>query len=92
MIRKIAIFTVLVVTLAAAIVLPFWKSDAAQQRSPEGSHKDLQTALYQTSTFVWLAGANSTTWTSVRLRASNARWRTLSLALALPRLNNFVRL
>ncbi|HEU4794828.1 MAG TPA: hypothetical protein VFT02_04310, partial [Pyrinomonadaceae bacterium] len=37
MIRKIAIFTVLVVTLAAAIVLPFWKSDAAQQRSPEGS-------------------------------------------------------
>src|SRR5688572_27086351 len=32
MIRKFLIFTVLAVTAAAAIVLPLWKSDAAQQR------------------------------------------------------------
>ena len=31
MIRKILIFTVLAVAAAAAIVLPLWKSDAAQQ-------------------------------------------------------------
>ena len=41
MIRKILIFTVLAVAAAAAIVLPLWKSDAAQQRtsigSPQGS-------------------------------------------------------
>ena len=41
MIRKILIFTVLTVTAAAAVVLPLWKSDAAQQRtvpaSPQGS-------------------------------------------------------
>ena len=41
MIRKILIFTVLAVTAAAAIVLPLWKSDAAQQQtsigSPQGS-------------------------------------------------------
>src|SRR5215216_5288143 len=40
MIRKILIFTVLAVAVAAAIVLPLWKSDAAQQRtsirSPQG--------------------------------------------------------
>ena len=33
MIRKILIFTVLAVAAAAAIVLPLWKSDAAQQRT-----------------------------------------------------------
>ena len=41
MIRKILIFTVLVVAAAAAVVLPFWKSNAAPQRtvigSPQGS-------------------------------------------------------
>ena len=31
MIRKIFVFTVLAMTAAAAIVLPLWKSDAAQQ-------------------------------------------------------------
>src|SRR5215216_4757373 len=36
MIRKILIFTVLAVAAAAAIVLPLWKSDAAQQRTPIG--------------------------------------------------------
>jgi hypothetical protein len=34
MIRKIVIFTVLAVAAVAAIVLPVWKSDAAQQRTP----------------------------------------------------------
>ena len=33
MIRKILIFTVLAVAATAAIVLPLWKSDAAQQRT-----------------------------------------------------------
>src|SRR5687768_12091794 len=37
MIRKILIFTVLAVAATAAIVLPLWKSDAAQQRTPSGS-------------------------------------------------------
>jgi hypothetical protein len=37
MIRKILIFTVLTVAVAAAIVLPLWKSDAAQQRTSTGS-------------------------------------------------------
>ena len=41
MIRKILIFIVLTVTAAAAVVLPLWKSDAAQQPtitgSPQGS-------------------------------------------------------
>jgi Zn-dependent metalloprotease len=37
MIRKILIFTVVVVAIAAAIVLPLWKSDAAQQRTSTGS-------------------------------------------------------
>ena len=37
MIRKLLIFTVLAVSVAAAIVLPVWKSDAAQQRTPVGS-------------------------------------------------------
>lgn len=37
MIRKILIFTVLVVAAAAAIVLPSWKSEAAQQRTVTGS-------------------------------------------------------
>jgi hypothetical protein len=41
MIRKFLIFTVLTVAAAAAIVLPFWKSDAAQQspsiETPRGS-------------------------------------------------------
>ncbi len=37
MIRKILIFTVLLVAAAAAIVLPLWKSDAAQQRTPLGA-------------------------------------------------------
>jgi len=37
MIRKILIFTVLTVAAAAAIVLPLWKSDAAQQRTVTGS-------------------------------------------------------
>ena len=36
MIRKIFIFTVLAVTAAAAIVLPLWKSDAAQQPTSVG--------------------------------------------------------
>ena len=39
MIRKILIFTVLAGAAAAAIVLPFWKSDAAPQRTPIGSPK-----------------------------------------------------
>ncbi len=39
MIRKIFIFTVLVVAAAAAIVLPFWKSDAAPQQTSTGSPK-----------------------------------------------------
>ena len=39
MIRKILIFTVLAVTAAAAIVLPLWKSDAAQQQPSTGSPK-----------------------------------------------------
>ena len=39
MIRKILIFTVLVGTAAAAIVLPLWKSDAAQPQSPISSAK-----------------------------------------------------
>ena len=39
MIRKSLIFTVLVVAAAAAIVLPLWKSDAAQQRTSTGSAK-----------------------------------------------------
>src|SRR5215213_468495 len=34
MIRRILISTVLAVAVAAAIVLPLWKSDAAQQRTP----------------------------------------------------------
>ena len=37
MIRKILIFTVLAVAAAAAVVLPLWKSDAAQQRTSTGS-------------------------------------------------------
>ena len=37
MIRKFLIFTVLAVAAAAAIVLPLWKSDAAQQRTLPGS-------------------------------------------------------
>ena len=41
MIRKILIFTVLAVAAAATIVLPLWKSDAAQPQpstgSPQGS-------------------------------------------------------
>jgi Zn-dependent metalloprotease len=36
MIRKILILTVLAVAVAAAIVLPLWKSDAAQQRTSIG--------------------------------------------------------
>jgi Zn-dependent metalloprotease len=36
MIRKLLIFTVLAVAIAAAVVLPLWKSDAAQQRTPIG--------------------------------------------------------
>lgn len=36
MIRKILIFTVLAVAVAAAIVLPVWKSDAAQPQTPTG--------------------------------------------------------
>lgn len=39
MIRKTLIFTVLAVAAAAAIVLPLWKSDAAQQRTLPGSPK-----------------------------------------------------
>ena len=37
MIRKILIFTVLAVAAAAAIVLPLWKSDAAQQPTSPGA-------------------------------------------------------
>ena len=37
MIRKILIFTVLAVAAAAAVVLPLWKSDAAQQRTVTGT-------------------------------------------------------
>jgi hypothetical protein len=37
MFRKIFIFTVLAVAAAAAIVLPSWKSEAAQQRTPLGT-------------------------------------------------------
>jgi Zn-dependent metalloprotease len=37
MIRKFLIFTVVAVAAAAAIVLPLWKSDAAQQRTPPAS-------------------------------------------------------
>src|SRR4026209_2037874 len=33
MIRKFLIFTVLAATAAVAVVLPLWKSDAAQQRT-----------------------------------------------------------
>jgi Zn-dependent metalloprotease len=39
MIRKILIFTVLAVAAAAAVVLPLWKSNAAQERTPTGSAK-----------------------------------------------------
>ena len=39
MIRKFLIFTVLAVAAAAAIVMPLWKSDAAQQRTSIGSPK-----------------------------------------------------
>ena len=39
MIRKILIFTVLAVAAAATVVLPLWKSDAAQQRTSIGSPK-----------------------------------------------------
>jgi Zn-dependent metalloprotease len=39
MIRKVLIFTVLVVVAAAAIVLPLWKSDAAPQQTSTGSQK-----------------------------------------------------
>lgn len=39
MIRRILIFTVLAVAAAAAIVLPSWKSDAAQQRTSIGIQK-----------------------------------------------------
>jgi len=39
MIRRILIFTGLAVAAAAAIVLPVWKSDAAQQRSSIGSQR-----------------------------------------------------
>jgi len=39
MIRKTLIFTVLAVVAAAAIVLPLWKSDAAQQRTSIGFQK-----------------------------------------------------
>jgi len=39
MIRKILIFAVLTVAAAAAIVLPFWKSDAAPQQTSIGSQK-----------------------------------------------------
>src|ERR1041385_9141803 len=37
MIRKILIFTVLAVAAAAAVVLPFWKSNSAPQRTVTGS-------------------------------------------------------
>src|SRR5512133_1318133 len=37
MIRKILIFTVLAVAAAATIVLPLWKSDAAQQPTSTGA-------------------------------------------------------
>jgi Zn-dependent metalloprotease len=36
MIRKILIFTVVAVAIAAATLLPSWKSDAAQQQTPTG--------------------------------------------------------
>ncbi len=39
MIRKILIFTVLAVAAAAAMVLPLWKSDAAQKRTLIGPQK-----------------------------------------------------
>src|SRR5215216_4589915 len=39
MIRRILIFTVLAVAAAAAIVLPFWKSDAAPQQTSVGAQK-----------------------------------------------------
>ncbi len=39
MIRKMLIFTVLVVAAAAAIVFPLWKSDAAQQQTSIGSQR-----------------------------------------------------
>src|ERR1041384_5428693 len=39
MIRKILIFTVIAVPVAAAIALPLWKSDAAQQRTSLGAQK-----------------------------------------------------
>src|SRR5678815_4506620 len=45
MIRKILIFTVLAGAAAAAIVLPLWKSDAAQQRTPPGSQRSAGRAL-----------------------------------------------
>src|SRR5215212_11462304 len=35
--RKFLIFTVLAIAAVAAIVLPLWKSDAAQQRTSTGS-------------------------------------------------------
>ena len=42
MIRKILIVTVLAVAAAAAIVLPLWKSDAAQQPTPPGAPQGCQ--------------------------------------------------
>jgi hypothetical protein len=45
MIRKILIFTVVAGAAAAAIVLPLWKSDAAQQRTPMGAPPDLLAAI-----------------------------------------------
>ena len=39
MIRKILIFTVLAVAVAAAVVLPLWKSDAAQQPKSGGTQQ-----------------------------------------------------
>src|SRR6185369_18074865 len=41
MIRKILIFTVLAMFAAAAVVLPLWKSDAAQQRTVGSSSRAL---------------------------------------------------
>jgi Zn-dependent metalloprotease len=45
MIRKIFIFTVLAVAAAAAVVLPLWKSDAAQQQTSTGSPRSAGRAL-----------------------------------------------
>jgi hypothetical protein len=89
MIRKILIFTVLAVTAAAAIVLPLWKSDAAQQRTSIGSPASRALPNFD------IRLTDRGEFNDMDLSSTSGkqlRCKTLSLALELPQLSNSVRL